>query len=210
MAVVIFYVKKLFKSIDLLLKVFVAFLPTAIIGLIFYKIIKTYLLGNIWVVLGALFIGGILILKFEKSQSKIADSEGTAEIADLTVISYKQAFLVGLAQSVAMIPGVSRSAATIIGGRMLGLSRAKIVDFSFMLAIPTMIAASGLDLVKNYKLFSSADFGMLGLGFLVSFLVAMVAIRGFLKYIQKNNFVVFGWYRIIISIIFAIVFLRPF
>jgi undecaprenyl-diphosphatase len=222
LAVFVLYGKRLLSNFKLITRVFVAFLPTAILGLIFYKLIKTYLLGNIWVVLWSLFIGGVLILLFEKREKREAHANTTGYTVGrskidannandnvLANMSYKQAFLIGIAQSVAMIPGVSRSAATIIGGRLLGISRVLIVEFSFMLAIPTMIAASGLDLVKNYKLFSGSDFGMLGVGFLVSFVVAMLAIKVFLKYIQKNNFNVFGWYRIIISIIFAIIFLRP-
>lgn len=212
LAVAVLYTKRLFQNINVILKVLAAFLPTAIIGLIFYKIIKTYLLGNIWVVLGSLFIGGILILFFEKHYSSDergigADSNVNRQTTlSISEISYKQAFLVGIFQSLAMIPGVSRSAATIIGGRLLGLPKVGIVEFSFILAIPTMLAASGLDLLKNYQSFSNSDFSVLILGFVVSFLVALFAIKFFIKYIQKNSFTVFGWYRIVISVLFAIVF----
>lgn len=202
MAVVVLYIKTLFKSSDLLKKTFVAFLPTAVLGLIFYKIIKTYLLGNVWVVIASLFVGGLVIIWFERKLAK-----NPQDIVE-SPLTYKKAFIVGLAQSVAMIPGVSRSAATIVGGQLLGLSRRQIVEFSFILAIPTMAAATLLDLYKNYQLFTSADFSQLALGFTASFIVALLAIKTFLKYIQKNNLTAFGWYRIILAIISIIIFIK--
>lgn len=201
MAVVVLYIKTLFKSFDLLKKTFVAFLPTAVLGLVFYKIIKTYLLDNVWVVVTSLFLGGVIIIWFER---KLAKTPQAAE----SPLTYKKAFIIGLAQSIAMIPGVSRSAATIVGGQLIGLSRRQIVEFSFILAIPTMAAATLLDLYKNYQLFTVADINQLVLGLVVSFAVAMLAIKTFLKYIQKNNLTSFGWYRIILAIISIIVFIK--
>ncbi len=201
LAVVVLYAKTLIKNSDLIKKTLVAFLPTAVIGLIFYKIIKTYLLDNVWVVIASLFIGGIILIWFEKRLSKKPQ-------LDDSPLTYKKAFLIGLAQSVAMIPGVSRSAATIVGGQLIGLSRRQIVEFSFILAIPTMAAATLLDIYKNYQLFTTADLTQLSLGFTVSFLVALLAIKTFLKYIQKHNLTSFGWYRIILAIISIIVFIK--
>jgi undecaprenyl-diphosphatase len=201
MAVVVLYAKTLLKNFDLIKKTLVAFIPTAIIGLVFYKIIKTYLLGNVWVVISSLFIGGIVLILFERKLAKNTQP-------DESPITYKNAFIIGLAQSVAMIPGVSRSAATIVGGQLLGLSRRQIVEFSFILAIPTMAAATILDLYKNYQLFTSADLNQLALGFAVSFIVALLAIKSFLKYIQKHNLTSFGWYRIVLAIISFIVFIK--
>lgn len=201
LAVVVLYIKTLIKDRDLLKKTFVAFLPTALLGLIFYKIIKTYLLDNVWVVLISLFVGGVVIILFEK---KIAKNP----VETTNTITYKKAMYIGLAQSVAMIPGVSRSAATIVGGQLLGLSRKQIVEFSFILAIPTMAAATVLDVYKNYQLFSSADVLQLSIGFIVSFVVALIAIKTFLKYIQKNSLSAFGWYRIVLAIISFIVFIK--
>lgn len=201
LAVVVLYVKTLFKSFDLLKKTFVAFLPTAVLGLIFYKIIKIYLLDNVLVVISSLFVGGLVIIWFERRLAK-------KPIIEDSPLTYKKAFIVGLAQSIAMIPGVSRSAATIVGGQLIGLSRRQIVEFSFMLAIPTMAAATLLDLYKNYQLFSSADFTQLALGFIVSFVVAMLAIKTFLKYIQKHNLTSFGWYRVFLAIISIILFIK--
>ena len=201
LAVVVLYIKTLFKSFDLMKKTFVAFLPTAVLGLLFYKIIKTYLLGNVWVVIASLFIGGLVIIWFEKKLAKNPQ-------LDESPLTYKKAFIIGLAQSVAMIPGVSRSAATIVGGQLLGLSRRQIVEFSFILAIPTMAAATFLDVYKNYQLFTSADISQLAIGLVVSFVVALLAIKTFLKYIQKNNLTYFGWYRIVLAIISIIVFIK--
>ncbi len=223
-AVVVLYLKTLLKNVDLLKKTFVAFLPTAVLGLIFYKIIKTYLLGNTVVVILSLFIGGIVIIWFEKKLAKDALQKNSDELSvknqkseseavslsevKQTPITYKKAFYIGLAQSVSMIPGVSRSAATIVGGQLLGLTRVQIVEFSFILAIPTMIAATFLDIYKNYQLFGSADIVQLVLGFSVSFVVALIAIKSFLKYIQKNSLSSFGWYRIILAIFSAIIFIN--
>lgn len=198
LAVVVLYFRELFKW-EMIKKLVVAFLPTAVIGLVFYKIVKNYLLGNVWVVLGALLIGGITLIMFERWYEKKASTVPPKES-----MSYRDAFLVGCAQAIAIVPGVSRSAATIVGGLFLGLSRETIVKFSFLLAVPTMAAATGLDVLKNYKLFSTADIGIILIGFIVSFVVALIVIKWFIKYIQKHNFEIFGWYRIILSIIFFI------
>lgn len=200
LAVLVLYGKTLIKNFELVKKVLVAFLPTAIIGLLFYKIIKTYLLGNNLVVILSLFIGGVVILIFDRWERTEAHTEAKPPYE---LISYKQAFWVGVFQAVSVIPGISRSAATIIGGRLFGISRIQIVEFSFLLAIPTMAAASGLDILKNYEVILEGNLGILVLGFIVSFIVALFAIKFFLAYVKKHSFAVFGWYRIIISVIAA-------
>jgi len=205
LAVLFLYGKVLLKNFELIKKVMVAFIPTAIIGLSFYKIIKTYLLGNNMVVILSLFIGGIIILIFDKWERKNPIEVNSLE--KVLNISYKQAFWVGVFQAISVIPGVSRSAATIIGGRMLGVSRIQIVEFSFLLAIPTMAAASGLDILKNYEIILSGNVGMLIVGFVTSFIVAIFAIKTFLEFVKKHSFVVFGWYRIVLSIIITLYFL---
>lgn len=202
LAVVVIYGKRLLTDFELCKKIAVAFIPTAILGLIFYKIIKQYLLGNIWLVASAMLIGGIIIIIFEKWYKKKEISRLPQEI------TYKQAGWIGLAQSVSMIPGVSRSAATIIGGLALGLDRKQIVEFSFWLAVPTMAAASGLDLLKNYQTFSSDQIIYLAVGFIVAFITAFMAVKLFLKYIQKHDFIAFGIYRIILASIFLFWLLR--
>ena len=203
LAVVVLYWKKIWSNSDIWKKVIVAFIPTAVIGLIFYKIVKTYLLGNITVTILALAIGGVVLVFFERWVKRPVPTE--AGSAGLT---YMQSFGVGVFQAIAIIPGVSRSTATIVGGQLIGVEKRAMIDFSFILAIPTMLAATGLDLIKNAGSFSSDQFGMLSLGFIVSFIVALLAVRTFLAYIQKNSFAAFGIYRILVAILFLVLWWR--
>lgn len=201
LAVVIMYWKRFLNIRDVFLKVVVAFLPTAFLGLIFYKIVKTFLLGNYLVVLLALLIGGILILLFEKYYQ-----EEKAKIDSVEKISWKQAVVIGLCQSLSMIPGVSRSAATILGGLSLKIKRQTIVEFSFLLAAPTMLAATGLDLLKTGFSFSYGEWLILLLGMFSAFVSALVVIKWFLRFVQTHDFKIFGWYRIILSLILLLFF----
>jgi len=194
LSVVVLYASSLLKNRDKFQKVIVAFIPTGIIGLIVYKIIKKYLLGNPLIVIASLFVGGIIIILFELTQKKT--NEGSSEI------SYPQAALIGLCQAVSMIPGVSRAAATILGGMSVGINRKTIVEFSFLLAIPTMCAATGLDLLKTGLHFTSNEVQLLATGFIVSFLVALVCVKWLLRYIQNHTFISFGIYRIAVAVIF--------
>lgn len=188
---------KAFLDIENLKKIIIGFVPTGIIGLTLYHVIKTRLIGNQGVVLWVLLLGGIALIIFEFWHKESEDAtEGIANI------SYKQSFWVGMCQSIAIIPGLSRSAATIVGGLIIGLKRKTIVEFSFLLAIPTMLAASGLDLVKNAESFSRDQFGFLAVGFLVSFIVAMASIKFLLSFIKKHSFVWFGVYRILLALAF--------
>ncbi len=204
LAVLVLYFKKLFNFL-LLQRLVVAFLPTALLGLVFYKVIKSTLLGNVGVVVGAIFIGGLLLILFEgwyKNRNMAEAEDGRIED-----ISFLQSFIIGLFQSLSMIPGISRSGATILGGLSLGISRKAIVEFSFLLAIPTMIAATSLDLWESYSTFSSSNLGLLSVGLVTSFLVALAVIKWFLSYIQKHSFVSFGLYRIVVAIAFYAVFI---
>jgi len=160
LAVVVLYWRKIFSSKDLFLKILAAFIPTSIIGLVFYQIVKNYLMESLWLIAATLFLGGIILILFEKRYEKknkiLTEDAGIKEIKTeeakqeiKKMINYKQAVLIGIFQTFAMIPGVSRSAATIIGGLWLGLKRKTIVEFSFLLAIPTMAAATFLDLIKS-------------------------------------------------------------
>lgn len=216
LAVVFMYRQKVFRNIRLMLKVGIAFIPTALIGLALYSFVKKYLLDNVYVVVGSLFIGGIIIILFERKYGKdktvqiAGGSEESSAIdkpisLDENSVSIKQALYIGLFQSIAIIPGVSRSAATIIGGQILGLSRTVIVEFSFLLAIPVMLAAVSLDLYKHHDSFTSDQFGLLAVGFVTAFFVALLAIKTFLSYIQKHSFAVFGVYRIVLAIVFFLV-----
>jgi undecaprenyl-diphosphatase len=200
LSVVVLYWRK-FLDIEILKKLVVAFIPTGVIGLTVYKAVKGYLLGNMTVVLISLLVGGVLLILYEKYKTH------SDEDVDLAHITYKRALLIGLFQSIAIVPGVSRSAATIVGGSLIGIPKKTIVEFSFMLAVPTMAAASLLDLLKNHEALSQNS-AALAVGFVVSFLTAIAAIKSFLGYIKRRNFAAFGWYRVVLAIAFYLVFIR--
>lgn len=187
-----------FLKVETLAKVVVAFVPTGVIGFALYHILKSYLLGNTTVVVFSLFVGGIIFIVFERWI-------GTRELPTPTPITYRQAFLVGVCQAVAIIPGISRSGATIIGGLALGIERAVIVEFSFLLAVPTMLAATCLDLAKSGFLFTRYEWLVLCIGFTSSFLVALPSVRWLLKYVRRHSFVPFGIYRICVALVFGAV-----
>lgn len=194
LAVVVIYFSKLRSNFVLLKNTFIAFLPSAFFGLIFYKLIKTYLIGNTFVVILSLLIGGVVMLLFEKFH--------TFKNKKLTFMSY---LLIGLFQVLSMIPGVSRAFATIFGGMMVGMNRKEATEFSFFLAIPTMVAATSLDLIKtDVSVWTSSNLVTLLIGFLVSFATAYVAIRWLIKFVQNHNFNIFGWYRIILALLFFV------
>ncbi len=199
-AVFLLYWKSFF-DIEILKRLIVGFVPTGIIGLLLYKILKTYLLGNSYIVLAALVLGGIALIVFE-----LLHTESTEETT-VHSITYRQAFTIGLFQSIAIIPGVSRSAATIVGGLLLGIPRRTIVEFSFLLAVPTMAAATGLDLLKSAGSFTLGGIEIIATGFVVSFVVALLSIKFFLGYIRTHSFIPFGIYRIVIALLFLFVVL---
>lgn len=203
LSVVVLYWKK-FWHWETLKKLVVAVIPTGVIGLTVYKALKAHLLGNLTVVLLSLVIGGIALILFERFRTTGEASD--AEV-DLSQVTYGKAFLVGLFQAIAIIPGVSRSAATIVGGSLIGISKRTIVEFSFMLAVPTMLAATGLELVKS-RAALAGHYDVLAVGFIVSFLTAIIAIKSFLGYIKTRSFAAFGWYRIVLAAVYWLVFLR--
>jgi undecaprenyl-diphosphatase len=187
-----------FLDFPVLARVITAFIPTGIIGFALYHVVKTYLLGSDAIVLWSLGLGGVVLIVFELLHKEADDA-----VADVNAISYKQAALIGLFQSISMIPGVSRAGATIVGGLILGLSRSTIVEFSFLLAVPTMLAATLYDLYKNAATFAPQEFGVLAAGFIASFLVAIVAVKFLLAYVRTNTFIPFGIYRILVALAFA-------
>ncbi len=202
LAVVCLYWKSLWK-IENIKKIIIGFLPTAIIGFGLYKIIKNNLLNSTDVVIWAMLLGGLLIIVFEYFyKGPDVPEESTTEI------TYLQAFIIGIFQSLAVIPGVSRSAATVIGGLMCGIPRRTIVEFSFMLAVPVMIGASGLDIYKSSSVFSNSNIPILITGFLTSFVVSILAIKMLLKFIKTNNFIPFGVYRVIAAIAFYFIIFK--
>lgn len=203
LAVIAIYWRK-FLNMEINKKIIAGFLPTAILGFVLYKLIKSYLIGNLYVTLASLFIGGIILIVFEKNINKKEKTQVSTNETDIIGLSYKKTALIGLFQSLAVIPGVSRSAATIVSGRLLGLKKDSVVEFSFLLAVPTILAATGYDLLKNYALFSSQDIGSLSLGFIFSFITAIISIKFFISYISKHSLTSFGIYRILVSILILI------
>ncbi|MEI6650049.1 MAG: undecaprenyl-diphosphate phosphatase [Candidatus Moraniibacteriota bacterium] len=204
LAVVVLYFRRFLTDWETLKRLAVAFLPTAFVGLVLYRFIKS-LFESPMTIVATLLLGGVAIILFERWLKTRKPVEETTTGATMT---YRQAFLIGVAQSVAVIPGVSRSGATIVGGLALGLSRTAITEFSFLLAVPTMTAAVGYDLLKNAGAFSSADLPVLAVGFFVSFVVAFVAVKSFLSFVKTHSFTGFGIYRIIAAIAFYLLVIR--
>jgi len=194
LSVVNIYWKTLIKNTSLWLKIIIAFIPTGIVGFFVYDYVKDIFLATPLITLAALFIGGIVLILVEyfyKEKKHHADSVGK--------LTLPSALLIGVFQSISVIPGVSRAAATILGGMFMGASRKTAVEFSFLLAIPTMAAASGYDLLKTNFSFSLYEWNILIVGFTGSFLVAHFAVKFLLKYVQHHSFTVFGIYRIILA-----------
>ena len=180
----------------LAINLIVAFLPAAVLGFLFLKQIKAHLFNPI-VVASAFIIGGLLILWAERRQHVIhAES-----VDDMT---WRDALKVGFAQALSMIPGTSRSGATIIGGLFFGMSRRAATEFSFFLAIPTMFAATLYDVYKHRDLFSVDDIALFAVGGTVSFISAFLAVRGLIRFISRHDFTVFAWYRIAFGVIVLI------
>ena len=200
LSVAVLYTKTILKNPKLILKIAAAFIPTAIIGLLAYQLVKDYLLESLLTIAIALLLGGIVLIilekYFAKRKAKISETEES-----LGQLSYSQAAIIGVCQALAVIPGVSRSAATIMGGLALKMSRKNIVEFSFLLALPTMIAATALDLYKSPPHLNGSELITWGIGLIVAFITATLGIRFFLRYIKKHDFQAFGWYRIIIGVI---------
>lgn len=198
LAVVFWYKNKLKQLDEILTKVLVAFVPTGLMGFLFYPLIKKALLEKIEIVIWALLGGGAVMILLETwGQKHFSFSTVTRE-----EITFKQAWGIGLCQSLAIIPGVSRAAATIFGGMFWGLSRPLAVEFSFLLAVPTMLAATGWDLLKTGGLFLPQQWLTLLMGLVVSFVAALIGIKFLLRLVQHHNFIVFGLYRLAAAVLF--------
>ncbi|HPH16343.1 MAG TPA: undecaprenyl-diphosphate phosphatase [Bacteroidales bacterium] len=198
LSVVFLYWKRFLQSIEFYKLLFVAFLPAAIVGFVLGDFIDS-MLENIWVVSSSLILGGIVLLFVDTWFARNETQENEPEQP-----TYKKSFLIGCFQIIAMIPGVSRSAATIIGGLAQGMSRKKAAEFSFFLAVPTMAAASGYKLMKSFLetpdvLSDSGNISILLFGNLVAFIVAMLAIKFFISFLTKYGFKLFGYYRIVVG-----------
>lgn len=171
----------------------IGFLPAMILGVMFHSIIKALLFNPITVAT-ALIVGGLIILYVEKRAYH-------PRIHSVDEMRWPDALKVGFAQALAMIPGTSRSGATIMGGLIFGLSRKAATEFSFFLAIPTMFAATVYDLYKNWALLRMEDLPVFAVGFVAAFISAMWAVRSFIRFISNHTFVVFAWYRIVFGVI---------
>lgn len=195
LAVMVIYKEKIsFKKVDLWLKLFVAFLPLAIVGFIFKDVIKS--LFVVQTVAWMFIVGGIIFLVVEYFYK-----EKHAHTHDVEKLSYRQALWVGVAQIFSLIPGTSRAGATIIGGLLTRLDRKTSMEFSFLLAIPVMGAVSGYDLLKHYGEFANANWEAFLIGFVTAFVVAYATIKLFLVFIARFTFVAFGIYRIVFGIL---------
>ena len=197
MAIVVLYFKKFLSSWNLIKKLVTAFIPTAAVGFVLYPFIKNVLLGSSSVTLNALFWGGIALIGVEwflkRKKTKVQKS---------SEITYNQALIIGTFQSLSIIPGISRAAATIIGGLLTGLDRETATEFSFLLAVPTMFAATGYDIYKSRNMISQGGFLTLFVGTVLSFFFAVLAVKFLINYVKKHNFTSFGIYRILLAIAF--------
>jgi len=177
----------------------IAFIPAMVFGLLFHKLIKEHLFSPLTVA-GALIVGGFVILLIERFKP-------APRIHSVVDMRWSDALKVGLAQSVALFPGTSRSGATIMGGLVFGLSRTAATEFSFFLAIPTMFAAVTYDLYKNAANLNGEDMGMIAVGFTMAFIAGLAAVRFLLRYVSSHSFVGFAWYRIIFGTLVLLYFL---
>ena len=192
------------KARKFMLNLIVAFLPAAVLGVLFSKSIKAVLFAPVPVAL-AFIIGGLIILWVERKHQQVDVSDDShARIKSVDDMSVLDALKIGLAQSLALIPGTSRSGATIIGGMLFGLSRKAATEFSFFLAIPTLLGATVYSLYKARNELSMADLPMFSLGTVAAFISAFFCVRWLLRYISSHNFNVFAWYRIAFGIMILV------
>lgn len=197
LSVLVIYYQQLLSRRDLALKLAAAFLPTGILGFGLYKLVKSFFqpsLVSYMLIVGG--IGFILIERYLKSRP--------ATVTDLNEVTIPQAVMIGTIQSLSMVPGVSRSGATIMGGLMIGLDRKVAAEFSFLLALPTMFFASAYDIYKNYAVFNLGDWQNILVGFVTSFIFGVIGIKVLLRFITSHTFVSFGIYRIIVGLLFLV------
>lgn len=196
LAVLFLFSHRLLANKNLWFKIIIAFIPTALFGFLFYKTIKS--LFGVQTVSLMLIIGGIVFLIIEYFRKNRDDTK------DKTVdeLSIKESLVIGLFQTLSMIPGTSRSGSTMIGGLLVKLSRKSAAEFSFLLAIPTMFAATAYDLFKNRHELVVDDYSLLTVGFITAFIVAFFTVKAMMKFLTTHTFVIFGIYRIIIGVVF--------
>ncbi|MDX1804549.1 MAG: undecaprenyl-diphosphate phosphatase [Alcanivorax sp.] len=198
LAVVANYRDKIsFRHLELWKKLILAFIPIGVVGLLFHHQIKE--LFSVTVVAVMFIVGGIVFLVLEHFYK-----EQAAHTTDVTAVTYRQAFWIGIAQIFAVVPGTSRAGSTIVGGLLCGLSRQACAEFSFLLALPVMAAASGFDLLRHYQDFSEANLISLAAGFVTAFVVAYLTMKWFIHFLQRFTFVSFGVYRIIFGVLLLV------
>jgi undecaprenyl-diphosphatase len=197
LAVVFLYGKRLFADRGAFLRVLTAFVPTAVIGLLLYKPIKKFLFADSQIVLWSLLIGGVVLIVFDRWYKASSHC-----VNDTAKVPFSKAALLGVFQCLSMVPGVSRAGATQVGGLVLGLDRRTTVEFSFLLAVPTLAAATALELWKSGAAFDGAQWELLLIGGAVSFVSAVAVIRLFLRFVEKSGFTAFGIYRIVAALAF--------
>lgn len=202
LAVVLIYYKTLLNK-KIWPQVLIAFIPSAVIGFILYKFIKDVLIGNSLIVVIALFVGGLAFIIIEYLHKDKKQGEGSIED-----ISHKNAFIIGLFQSISVIPGVSRAGSSMLGALLLGINRKTSAEFSFILAVPTILGATVLDITETRLSFTSNELFLLMVGFIGSFIFAFISVKWLIKYVGNHSFTIFGIYRITMAIIFYLVFLR--
>lgn len=197
LAVACLYWRRLTLRSNLLLKLMVGFLPTGTIGFLLYKAVKH--LFDPSVVSVSLIVGGIAFLVVERYLK-----DHRPAVFDVADVSYRSAFTIGMVQCLAMVPGVSRSGATIIGGLLCGMNRSAAAEFSFLLALPTMLAATCYDVYKNAAAFQGGDWNNLLIGFIVSFVFSIIGIKVLVRFVANHTFIPFGIYRIVAGAIFLL------
>lgn len=206
LAVVNLYWRKLIGDRSLILKTIAGLLPTMIVGLLFYSFIKDFLFESTQTISIALIVGGLAII-FLEYRLKNSEKNLAKQTSELSKVTYKQAFFTGLTQSLAVIPGVSRATASIFGGMLLKMDRKTATEFSFILGLPTIMAATGFDLIQTAPSFSQQEIINLVLGIFLSYIFALIAIKWLIKYVSTHTFNAFGWYRIVLGIVFLLLFL---
>lgn len=218
LSVVVLYYKRFFKSLQFYFLLLAAFIPAAILGFLLGDAIDA-LLERVDVVAYMLILGGVFFLFLDKLFPPKEDLiEGPKDIIDHTLekltpasdqvssLSYLKAFTIGCFQCLALVPGVSRAAATIVGGLSQGLNKKNAAEFSFFLAVPTMFAASAYKLLKDHSFINQDNISLLLIGNVVGFIVALIAIKGFISFVTKKGFAVFGYYRIALGILVLVLY----
>lgn len=198
LSVLTLYCRRFLVSAEIYVKLMVAFLPAAVIGFLAYGFIKQYLF-NAWVVSAALIAGGVVLILIDRRTVREKEVYASTE-----KLSYRGCLQIGLFQTVSMVPGVSRAAATIIGGVASGFTRQQAAEFSFLLAIPTMLASTGYDLFKSSGAIEGSQWGLMGVGAAVAFVSALVAVKAFVAFLTRHGFRLFGYYRIALGLIFLV------